>query len=226
MSESNYYNKNLSAENLKRCYDIAKPRIQQYLEAELTYLLKNINTNDIVLELGCGYGRIFPELTKKAKWIIGIDTAFDTLVFGKRFLSKIQNCSLIKMNAIHLGFCEKAFDKVICIQNGISAFNVNQKELIKESIRVTKYGGLIFFSSYSPKFWNYRLEWFEMQSRAALIGEINYEETGNGIIVCKDGFSATTVNSEQFISLADGFNVDSHIEEVDQSSIFFEITKH
>jgi ubiquinone/menaquinone biosynthesis C-methylase UbiE len=129
------------------------------------------------------------------------------------------------MNALHLAFHDDSFDVVICIQNGISAFHVDKKELIKESIRIAKQGGTILFSSYSEKFWNHRLEWFQLQSKAGLLGEIDYEKTKKGMIVCKDGFTATTVKPEQFISLTSNLNVNAKIVEVDESSVFCEMRK-
>jgi 2-polyprenyl-6-hydroxyphenyl methylase/3-demethylubiquinone-9 3-methyltransferase len=131
------------------------------------------------------------------------------------------------MDAVNLEFGDDYFDAVLCIQNGISAFHVNQTDLIKESIRVAKHGGLILFSSYSSKFWEHRLEWFQLQSEAGLLGEIDYEKTKNGVIVCKDGFTATTVSPEQFESLTSGLkDIHVNITEVDESSIFCEIIKY
>jgi 2-polyprenyl-6-hydroxyphenyl methylase/3-demethylubiquinone-9 3-methyltransferase len=66
------------------------------------------------------------------------------------------------MNAIELGFGNRQFDMVICIQNGISAFKVDQQKLIKEAMRVTRSGKTILFSSYSERFWEDRLEWFRV----------------------------------------------------------------
>ena len=127
------------------------------------------------------------------------------------------------MDAVHLAFFNKTFNVVVCIQNGISAFHVNQKELIKECIRITKPGGVVLFSSYSEKIWNDRLHWFQLQSDGGLIGKINRKKTRNGRIVCRDGFTATTVNPEQFLSLTANFDVKIKITEVDESSIFCEI---
>ena len=219
-----YYSDKLSAERLKKCYEIAPPRVQQYLKAEIEYVMEKIRPGDIVLELGCGYGRIISFLSKKVEWVIGIDTSFSSLLLGKEMLQGISNCSLLQMDAVGLGFRNHIFDVVVCIQNGISAFKVNQKELIKESIRVTKPKGIALFSSYSEKFWKDRLEWFQLQSEAGLLGEIDYEKTRNGLIVCKDGFTATTVEREQFLLLTKDFDVNTKIEEVDESSLFCEIT--
>lgn len=48
-----------------------------------------------------------------------------------------------------LGFRNRRFDVVVCIQNGISAFKVDQRKLIGETMCVTRSGGTLLFSSYS-----------------------------------------------------------------------------
>lgn len=221
-----YYSDKLSAERLKLCYEIAPPRVKQYLKAEVDYVLQNLRPSDTVLELGCGYGRALGQIAQKAKLAIGIDTSTDSLLLGKDMLSGPKNCILLKMDAIQLGFLDQTFERVICIQNGISAFHVNQKDLIQESIRVTKRRGKILFSSYSDKFWEHRLEWFRLQSKAGLVGEIDYEKTDTGTIACKDGFTATTVRPDDFLALAAEFEVDAKIIEVDESSLFCIITRY
>jgi len=138
-------------------------------------------------------------------------------------LGDYSNYHLFRMDAIQLAFRNRIFDVVVCIQNGISAFHVNQRDLIEESIRVTKTGGVILFSSYAEKFWTDRLKWFQLQSEAGLLGEIDHEKSRDGQIVCRDGFTATTVRSEQFLSLTAELEVDTQIVEVNESSLFCEI---
>ena len=102
-------------------------------------------------------------------------------------------------------------------------FHVPQRDLILDSIRVTRPGGAIFFSTYSERFWADRLEWFQLQSNAGLVGAIDLQKTRDGVIVCEDGFTATTVSPEQFLSLTAELDVDTQTVEVDESSLFCEI---
>ena len=221
-----YYNDKLSAERLKYCYEIAPPRVCQYLQAEENHVLEKIRPGDIVLELGCGYGRILPQFAQKAGWVIGIDTSLASLLLAREMPGDMSNCHLLCMDAVQLAFRDRIFDCVVCIQNGISAFHVNQQDLVRESLRVTKPGGTVLLSSYSDKFWEDRLHWFQLQSEAGLVGEIDHEKTGDGVIVCKDGFTATTVRLHQFRSLTAQLDVDTRIVEVDESSLFCEIVSH
>ena len=222
---SDYYADRLFSEHLKKCYEIAPPRVRRYLRAELDHVLEKIGPGDLVLDLGCGYGRTIGQLAQKARDVIGIDVAHSSLVFGKEWLKSVSNCQFVEMNALRLGFGDGCFDVVACIQNGISAFQADERQLIRESVRVAKPGGIILFSSYAEKFWPQRLHWFELQASAGLLGEIDYDKSGDGVIVCRDGFKATTVSPDRFLSLTSGLKVETKIVEVDGSSLFCEITK-
>lgn len=224
-SMSGYYEDKLSAERLRRVYEIATPEVKRYLDAEVEHVLRFIRSGDAVLELGCGYGRILPTLAVKTDGVVGIDTSFASLKLGWETLADIDNVRLTAADAVMLPFRDASFGVVVCIQNGISAFHVNRRALIAEAVRVIRPGGTALFSSYSDRFWNDRLEWFELQADAGLLGEIDYEKTGDGVIVCKDGFTATTVGQDEFRKLTAGLNGDVNITEVDGSSVFCEIKR-
>ncbi|MFH1220255.1 MAG: methyltransferase domain-containing protein [Candidatus Eisenbacteria bacterium] len=220
---SGYYTENLAAERLRRVYEIAPPRIRQYLDAEVAHVVGRIRPGDTVLDLGCGYGRVLARLAAKAGRVVGIDTSLASLQMGQGLLGRCGNCRLICMDAARLGFRNHAFDLVACVQNGISAFHCDERQLVGEAVRVTRPGGAVLFSTYSPKFWDDRLKWFALQSEAGLLGEIDNARTGDGVIACKDGFTGRAVKPERFFALAADLGVDATILEIDESSIFCEI---
>jgi len=225
MHKGTYYKEKLSGDKLLRCYEIAPPRIKQYLNAEIQFVISNLHGTDMVLELGCGYGRVMKAASQFVSLIIGNDISKESLELAKSYMESCQNYVVFLMDASHMSFRSCIFDAVFCIQNGISAFGVDKKRLIAESIRVTGDNGIILFSSYSPKIWEARLEWFRKQSRFGLIGEIDEEKTRDGTIVCKDGFKATAVSGDQFVELFDEFGLNASIIEVDESSIFCKVIK-
>lgn len=225
MHRGTYYKEKLSANRLIRCYEIAPPRIKQYLNAEIQFIISNLPDADLALELGCGYGRVIKAVSPLISQIIGNDISKPSLKHVRSYLKGCQNYALFLMDASQMAFRTGTFDIVFCIQNGLSAFGVNRKCLIAESIRVTKEDGVILFSSYSPKIWKARVEWFRKQSQFGLIGEIDEEKTRDGTIVCKDGFRADTISNEQFVELFNEFGLNMSIIEVDKSSIFCKVIK-
>jgi len=217
-----YYTERLAAERLLACYDLAPPRTKAYLEAEIEFVLARTMPSMLALELGCGYGRILEPLLPRVRVAFGIDTSLSSLLMALEYLGRKPSLCLACMDSVQMGFRDRAFDLTICIQNGICAFAVDQQQLFREAMRVTRSGGLVMFSSYTPQFWEHRLEWFEIQSAHHLIGEIDYQATDAGMIVCKDGFRATTADRASFEKLAASLGVIPVITEVDGSSLFCE----
>jgi 2-polyprenyl-6-hydroxyphenyl methylase/3-demethylubiquinone-9 3-methyltransferase len=218
-----YYSEKLSAERLRRVYEIAPPRVRQYLRAEIEHVAAQIHPGKTVLELGCGFGRVLGPLGRKARLAVGVDTSMASLIMARKELAGLKSIRLLRMNAARLGFSRGIFDLVACLQNGISAFHVDQRALIEESVRVTRSGGTVLFSSYAERFWDHRIEWFQLQAQAGLLGEIDPEKSRYGRIVCRDGFTATTVGPERFRELTAGLPVQVTIDQVDGSSLFCEM---
>jgi SAM-dependent methyltransferase len=220
-----YYDGKLSAERLRKCYEIAPPRVKRYLDAEVEHVLSRVRKGDSVLELGCGYGRVLEPLVGRAGSVFGIDTSLSSLLLARETLRDASVLLLANMDAVRLGFHDNLFDVVVCVQNGISAFHVNQKILVSEAVRVCVPGGTVLFSTYAERFWEERLEWFRVQTGAGLLGAIDEEKTHDGVIVCEDGFTATTVSPERFRSLTVELDAAVSLIEVDGSSLFCEIIK-
>jgi SAM-dependent methyltransferase len=218
-----YYSDSLSGNRLKLCYDLAPPRVRQYLYEEINFVLNIIKVDNLVLELGCGYGRVLNELLSETDFLVGIDNSFESLQYGRQSYLKSNEVVLFCMDARKLGFRDNKFDLVFCIQNGISALGIEPALLIHEALRVTKPNGKLILSSYSTKFWEDRLKWFQVQASHGLIGEIDYNSTREGTIICKDGFKSTTFNHHQFEKLLSEIGNEYKIFEVDESSIICEI---
>ncbi len=218
-----YYREKLAAERLRECYEVAPARARAYLEAEIDFVLERCMPSSRVLELGCGYGRVLGRLVERAAIAVGIDTSVASLRLARELLGGIAGVRLLAMDALYTGFADRPFDLTVCVQNGISAFGRDQGALIAEAVRVTRSGGTLLFSSYAERFWEARLEWFEAQAAAGLIGEIDREATRDGVIVCKDGFRATTVDAAGFDALARRVGLTSRVTEVAGSALFCEL---
>lgn len=219
----NYYGEKLSGERLRQCYEVALPRVKQYLEAEIRFVLDRLEPTDAVLDLGCGYGRVAIRLAEVAERVVGIDTSSESLDLARRIAGPGSCCEFLDMNALDLAFPAGEFDAVVCVQNGICSFRVDQEQLIREALRVTRPKGRLLFSTYSEAFWPHRLAWFEAQAEAGLVGEIDYDATGDGVIVCKDGFRVDALTPQALRSLCVSLGLSGQITEVDGSSVFCEV---
>jgi 2-polyprenyl-6-hydroxyphenyl methylase/3-demethylubiquinone-9 3-methyltransferase len=222
---SDYYSRHLAGERLRLVYDIAPPRVRQYLSAEIEFVRARVRPSDVVLELGCGYGRVLGGLLGLARQVVGIDTSCESLKLARRVIGVRADCELYEMDALDLRFPDGRFDLVFCVQNGIAAFGVDELALMKEAVRVTRPGGLVLFSSYSERFWDWRLQWFRLQAARGLVGEIDDDESRDGVIVCRDGLRAGAVTPERFMSLAGKLGITPVITEVDGSSVFCELRR-
>lgn len=220
----NYYDENLNSTKLYQIYQTKYPRIEKYLDEEINFVKKDLHGNEVILEIGAGYGRIIKALAPFAVKIDGIDISLQTVELGREYLKECPNCSMQVMDAYNLKFAEK-FDVVLCMQNGLSAIKGQPSQLIDQCMRVLKPGGIVYFSTYSNKFWNYRLDWFREQAEKGLIGEIDMEKTKNGIIQCKDGFTAITFSEDELRNLGEESGFKYQIYEVDESSLFLILKK-
>jgi len=218
-----YYARQLAAERLRECYDVAPPRVRRYLEAEIAFVVGRTAPGAAVLELGCGYGRVLRRLAGAARLAVGVDTSRPSLKLAGERMGGLPALRLAAMDAAALGLRDGAFDLTVCVQNGISAFAGDRRRLFAEAVRATRPGGTVLFSSYAAGFWPHRLEWFERQAERGLIGPLDRAATRDGVIVCTDGFRATTVGPEEFEALAAGIGLRARVFEVDGSSLFCEV---
>lgn len=220
----NYYAQSLNSTKLFQVYQTQLPRVRQYLDAEVDFVRSELHGSEKVLELGAGYGRVMKNLAPHAASIWGIDISESSVEFGREYLKDIPNARIVVMDAHHLGFDER-FDVVLCLQNGLSAMKGRAQDLVAQSLAVLANGGKAYFSTYSPKFWEHRLAWFQEQADKGLLGEIDPEKTTDGVIACKDGFVATTFAEADLEKLGKASGHRYQINEVDSSSVFLVITK-
>jgi len=209
---------------LFQVYQTKYPRIKRYFDEEINFVRQNLYGNEKVLEVGAGYGRIIKELAPFAASFMGIDISKASVELGRDYINKCPNCSIQMMDAHNLEFDEE-FDVVLCLQNGLSAIKGQPINLIKQCMKVLTSGGKAYFSTYSAKFWNHRLAWFHEQADKGLIGEIDLEKTHDGIIMCKDGFTAITFSEDELKKLGEESGFHYRIEEVDESSLFLILEK-
>ncbi len=215
-----YYDKKLGGTRLEKVYELASVRVRRYLRAEIDHIASMLEPGLKILELGCGYGRVLSVFSNRVKEAWGIDNSAESLALvAKRY----PDLHIRQMDAGQLEFGDDTFDLLFGVQNFISACKVEPEQLLLEAVRVTKPGGRVILTSYTPQFWSHRLEWFQTQADYGLLGQIDGKATGDGVIVCTDGFKATTFSLDDFNKLASLCNVEADVYTIDNSSVVLEV---
>jgi len=220
----NYYANKLNSTKLFQVYDTAIPRIKRYLESEIEFAKGCIKQDDDVLEIGCGYGRILAALSPFTKSLTGVDISEDSISLARKHLENFDNVQLLAMDANDMTLSSQ-FDVVLCLQNGLSSMKVEPFSFIAQTTALLKAGGKALYSTYSPLFWECRLSWFEEQASKKLLGEIDHGQTKDGVIVCKDGFTAKTFSEDDLHKAGKASGFSYEVKTVDDSSIFLIISK-
>ena len=94
-------------------------------------------------------------------------------------MKDFPHAGMVVMDVHDMRF-DRQFDVVLCLQNGLSAMRADDR-VIKDIIGLLAPGGAAYFSSYSAKFWDCRLKWFEAQASKGLLGAIDPERTKDGV---------------------------------------------
>jgi 2-polyprenyl-6-hydroxyphenyl methylase/3-demethylubiquinone-9 3-methyltransferase len=221
---NNYYAEKLNSQKLFQVYETQIPRVKQYLQAEMDFVRENLSKTQSVLELGAGYGRIVRELAPHCGSIVGMDISEESVELGREYLKDYPNADMVVMDVHKMEF-PKPFDIIFCLQNGLSAMRADSTAIHK-ILETLAQGGTAYFSSYSAKFWDFRLKWFEEQAAKDLLGEIDYTKTKNGVILCKDGFRATMHSPGDFQKIGEESGYPYQVQEVDESSVFLIIHRN
>ena len=220
----NYYAEKLNSQKLFQVYETQIPRVKQYLQAEIDFVKEHLSDTQSVLELGAGYGRIVRQLAPYCGSIVGMDISVESVELGREYLKDCPNARMVAMDVNRMDF-SKPFDVVLCLQNGLSAMRADST-VINKILEVLAPGGTAYFSSYSSNFWDFRVKWFEEQALKGLLGELDYDKTQNGVIICKDGFKALTHSPEDFQKIGEDSGYPFKVQEVDGSSLFLIIHKN
>ena len=219
----NYYAESLNSQKLFQVYNTAISRIRQYFEAEIDFVRRQLTGRERVLEVGAGYGRIVRALAPSCASILGMDISPDSVILGKEYLKDFPNADMVEMDVHHMHF-DQSFDVTLCLQNALSAMRADD-QVIQNILGLLSPGGTAFFSTYSANFWDWRIAWFQEQADKGLLGELDVEKTKDGVIVCKDGFRATTQTPEEYEAIGRASGLPYEVTEVDGSSLFLVIRK-
>jgi SAM-dependent methyltransferase len=128
--DSKYYNKLKADWTIKLC--------DKYLG--------NISQKDF-LDLGCGTGLTEKNLIEKFNSGVGLDLSYGMIEAG---VKNLDNCSFVQADASKLPFPDQSFDLVLSITFLHHVSDENIHNIMKESKRVLKNGGMIIHFDHNP----------------------------------------------------------------------------
>ncbi len=148
--------------NLAKNYELGRPlnsKIISNLFHEIKRIIKSPYNNKILLDAGCGTGRVTFPLAQKYKQlkIIGIDKSKEMLsvLKNKVINSKIKNYEIVNGNLTKIDYKEDYFD--FSLISSVLHSIKNWESILREIIRVTKKEGFLFLLSEEGEIYNIAL---------------------------------------------------------------------
>lgn len=130
-----------------------KEYIRKYTVEPKLYKYEKVSFSDIkkpskIILIGCGTGRDTVALARIGHKVLGIDISKDMIKKAKELHKKEKNVKFRVSNATDLNIKEK-FDYCIISANTINLLK-NYKKALKESYKVLKKNGILFFTMHNP----------------------------------------------------------------------------
>jgi len=113
------------------------------------FLVKELKlkTTDVILDVGCGYGRFSKLIRDDVGQIVGIDINPENISYAKEYVGSKFQGMVVDLSAGVLPFENKSVDKIV-IDNVLMFFNKDiQSELLKEIRRILKENGVVAFNT-------------------------------------------------------------------------------
>jgi SAM-dependent methyltransferase len=128
--------------------------------------LAAVTTNDDVLEIGCGAGRVGRFLAPHCRHWTGGDVSQNMLRFAAESLADLPNVSTVQLNGYDLaGIAERSLDVVYCTGVFMHLDEWERFRYVQDARRVLRPGGRLYVDNFNllePEGWALFLELFRM----------------------------------------------------------------
>jgi ubiquinone/menaquinone biosynthesis C-methylase UbiE len=154
---------------------------------------------DVILEIGCGIGRVGKLLSKECLHWFGADISAGMLGHAAARLRGLPNASLVELSTVGLQeFPADAFDLVYCTIVFMHLFEWDRYRYVEEAFRVLRPGGQGYFDNYpldSKEGWRVFTEGarYPVDRRPAHLSMASTREE-LGIYLSKAGFEAVRIH--------------------------------
>ncbi|MEJ2280987.1 MAG: class I SAM-dependent methyltransferase [Candidatus Bathyarchaeota archaeon] len=127
----------------------------QYLEEQNNKIEDIVNSirfnqDDQVIDLGCGTGFLFDQISQNIKILVGIDLSINSLKEAKKRLKKSSNIALVRADADNIPFLNQFFDKIIAIS--LLQNMPNNLKTLEEMKRIAKSETVFAITGLKKKF--------------------------------------------------------------------------
>jgi len=155
--------------------------------AKIETVLKNMKfgLNESVLDIGCGTGFLFPYLTKKVGFIVGVELSSKELQEAKKRIRKTHNILLVRADADNLPFRDHSFDKGFMIS--ILQNMPEPKKTILEMKRVNKLEASFAVTGLKKKFTSEKFCESLKNAQLEIVMFDDDEQLKGYIVVCVNG---------------------------------------
>jgi ubiquinone/menaquinone biosynthesis C-methylase UbiE len=119
-------------------------RSAQYTR-ELLERFVGLRPTDVVLEIGCGVGRLAPEIAPRVAEWVGTDISSNMLEHARRRLSGLTNIRLVELADVGLSeIADASLDVVYCTVVFMHLYEWDRYKYVAEAHRVLKPGGRLY----------------------------------------------------------------------------------
>ena len=131
-------------------YDFVENTFNGKVNRDIAQYVANLmDSNDVVLECGCGTGMFSVEIAKRCKNITATDFAEKMLRQAQKKCKDCNNIAFAKADITHLEYVDESFDKVVAAN--VIHLVENPETAMKELLRVCKTGGKVIIPTYIMK---------------------------------------------------------------------------
>lgn len=169
--------------------------LKEFFQKDIEYIQK-MKKQEKVLEVGCGFGRLLRELSKKSEKVVGIDFSDLQLDQAKINLADCKKVSLVKMKAENLGFQNDFFNTTICMNSSLGNMPGIEEKVLEEMVRVTKPKGTIVIRVFAD---SEEVKKAQFQNYQRL-GMTNIKDDGRAVRT-DEGFYSRRFKKEELINM-------------------------
>jgi ubiquinone/menaquinone biosynthesis C-methylase UbiE len=176
------------------------PILQDYMKTEIEYIIRNVKmpSSKTFVEVGAGYGRVIPQLSKIGKNVLAVEINKKMLKELKKRAKNFTNVTIIEGDANQLTKLLSKYNDIIekpvllSLQNTLGTIIGDPYNVLAEmkKIAIMKKGEIIIslFCQESLKDWGVKM----YKSLQEMVGEIDIRKTDftRGIFISKTGYKS------------------------------------